>query len=412
MKILLSLTLGILTAVGGFIDIGELVFSTQAGAKFSFGLLWAVVVGAIAIAIYAEMSGRVAAITKKPVLVLVKEKFGFTTAFCTLIASNIVSILTCAAEIGGVAFVFRLLIGIPFGLAVALGVLLITLIVYLSPFKIIEKIFGLMGLFMLIFVAAAIVAGPSWKDVSLGLIPHIPKFSTSSDLLLYLYFAVGIIGSTVMPYEVYFFSSGTIEDKRKPSELSINAITSVLGFSFGSIVSMSLIVLGAVYFLPHNISPELMGTSLITVLTPFGLIGILVALLGLFFAIGGASIETCFSGAYNLCQFMGWPWGKRKRPFQVPKFTLSWIFIFAMAVIILVSGVDPIKLTEYAVIFSVVVLPVTYLPILLVARDKKYMGKYANKRFVSALGWIFFVIITIVALFAVPLMYLTHAGQG
>jgi manganese transport protein len=412
MSAILEVTLGILTAVGGFIDIGELVFSTQAGAKFGYGLLWAVVIGAIMIAIYAEMSGRVATVTQKAAFVLIKEKFGFTIGLGTLIASNLLNILTCAAEIGGVAFVLRLLSGIPYGLGISIALLSIIAIVYFLPFKMIEKVFGIMGLFMLVFVVAAVYVQPEWRSVATGLIPHVPKFSNNSDLLLYLYFAVGIIGSTIMPYEVYFYSSGNIEEERKPKELPINALTSVVGFSFGSIVSMSLIILGTQIFLPHNISPEVVGTSLITTMIPFGAIGILTALLGLFFAIGGASIETCFAGAYNFSQFFDWSWGKQKPPLKVPRFTLSWIFIFLMAIVILVTGLDPLKLTEYAVIFSVIVLPLTYLPILLVANDKKYMGKYANNSAVKIIGAIAFIIICIIALAAVPLMYLTHAGQG
>src|SRR5436189_275230 len=62
----LGLTLGILTALGGFVDIGEMVFATQAGARFGYELLWPVVIGAFAIIVYAEMCGRVAIVAGKP----------------------------------------------------------------------------------------------------------------------------------------------------------------------------------------------------------------------------------------------------------------------------------------------------------------------------------------------------------
>jgi len=69
-------------------------------------------------------------------------------------------------------------------------------------------------------------------------------------------------------------------------------------------------------------------------------------------------------------------------------------------------------LTEYAVIFSVVALPLTYLPILLVANDKAYMGRYANGRLANVLGATYFVIILAVSLSAIPLMILTNVGQS
>src|SRR5581483_6746911 len=110
----LEITLGILTAAGGFIDISNVVFNLQAGGRFAYSLLWTVVVGAIGIAVYSEMCGRIAAVAKKPVFDIIRERTGFRIALITLIASNIVNILTCAAEVGGVAIVLQLLSGLPY----------------------------------------------------------------------------------------------------------------------------------------------------------------------------------------------------------------------------------------------------------------------------------------------------------
>jgi manganese transport protein len=68
--------------------------------------------------------------------------------------------------------------------------------------------------------------------------------------------------------------------------------------------------------------------------------------------------------------------------------------------------------TEYSVIFSVVALPLTYLPILLVANDRAYMGSKVNGKLANALGGLYFVLILAIALAAIPLMVLTHGGQG
>jgi Mn2+/Fe2+ NRAMP family transporter len=105
MKQFLQIALGILSAIGGFVDIGDLVFNTQAGATFGFQLLWVVVIGVIGIIVYSEMCGRVAAISKRPVFDLVRERVGFSAGLGTLVASSVVNLMTCAAEIGGVAIV-------------------------------------------------------------------------------------------------------------------------------------------------------------------------------------------------------------------------------------------------------------------------------------------------------------------
>jgi Mn2+/Fe2+ NRAMP family transporter len=147
-------------------------------------------------------------------------------------------------------------------------------------------------------------------------------------------------------------------------------------------------------------------------MSPLGQIGLLCGLLGMFFAVGGAAIDTVLAGAYNLAQFFGWQWGKRQRHGGAPRFALSWIVIFVLAAGIVMTGYDPVKITEYSVIFSVVALPLTFLPILLVANDPAYMGRFRNGRVANGLGILYFVVILAVALSAIPLMLLTNGGQG
>jgi Mn2+/Fe2+ NRAMP family transporter len=76
------------------------------------------------------------------------------------------------------------------------------------------------------------------------------------------------------------------------------------------------------------------------------------------------------------------------------------------------TGYDPVKLTEYSVIFSVVALPLTYLPILLVANDRAYMGESVNGKLANFLGGLYFAVIVAIAIAAIPLMLLTNGGQG
>jgi Mn2+/Fe2+ NRAMP family transporter len=164
--------------------------------------------------------------------------------------------------------------------------------------------------------------------------------------------------------------------------------------------------------MPRGISPEFLGTAALPAAHVFGQVGLLLALVGILFAVGGAAIETSFAGAYNLAQFFGWKWGKKERPAGAPRFTLAWVVIFAVALVIVMTGVDPVKLTEYSVIFSVVALPLTYLPILLVANDRTYMGSNVNGRLANVLGVAYFVLILVIALAAIPLMLITNGGQG
>src|SRR4051794_9290766 len=72
----LELTLGIMTAVGGFVDISELVFAAKAGSMFGYTLIWVFALGTIGMSVFGEMSGRVAAIAKQPVFSLMRHRLG------------------------------------------------------------------------------------------------------------------------------------------------------------------------------------------------------------------------------------------------------------------------------------------------------------------------------------------------
>src|SRR3954464_8752818 len=130
-----KVALGILAAVGGLVDIGNLVFNVSAGATFGYQLLWVVVIGVVGIIVYSEMCGRVSAVSNRPVFDLVRERAGFGAALTTLIASQVVNLMTCAAEVGGVAICFQLLSGLPYRLLIPLAVLGLVLCSWVLPFE-------------------------------------------------------------------------------------------------------------------------------------------------------------------------------------------------------------------------------------------------------------------------------------
>src|SRR3954464_6535021 len=96
-----------MTALGGFVDLSQIVFTMQAGALFRFQLMWSVLIGLIGIIIYMEMSGRIAAIAKMPLFAVVRKRMGYRLGVFTLLSSTILNLITCAAEIGGVGIFFH-----------------------------------------------------------------------------------------------------------------------------------------------------------------------------------------------------------------------------------------------------------------------------------------------------------------
>jgi Mn2+/Fe2+ NRAMP family transporter len=405
---ILGLALGILAAIGGFVDIGDLVFNTAAGAAFGYQLVWVIPIGVVGIIVYSEMCGRVAAVSGKAVFDAVRERVGFTSALGALVSSEIVNLMTLACELGGVAIALQLLCGLPYRWLILLAVVAFAVIIWVTSFDWLERLFGYGGLCMLVFAVAAVKLGPDWAKVGNGFIPHV----THNNPTLYLYFVVGLLGTAMSPYEVYFYSSGGVEERWSPKDIGLNQANAIIGYGLGGTLSIALMLVGATVFLGRGISPEHLGTIPLGVADPLGEVGLLLAIVGILFAVGGASIDTLFSGAYNLAQFCGWEWGRYRHPKGAPRFALTWIVLLVLAMAIVMTGVDPVALTEYAIIFSVVALPLTYFPILLVANDRAYMGRYGNGKLANTLGLVYLVVIVAVALAAIPLMILTNVGQN
>ena len=408
MKKIFGVALGILAAIGGFVDIGDLVFNVSAGAIFGYELLWVLPVGVVGITVFSEMCGRIAAVSKKAVFDAVRERVGFKAALGTLVASEVVNLMTFAAELGGVAIALQLLCGLPYRWLIVLAVLALAVVIWVTAFEWIERIFGYGGLCLLVFAVAAVKMSPEWGKVGGGFIPHVPE----SNSMVYAYFVVGLLGAAMTPYEVYFYSSGGVEEEWTPKDLGLNRANAIIGYGLGGFLSAALMLTGATLFLERGISPEHLGTIALGAEVPLGTIGLLLAIVGILFAVGGASIDTVFSGAYNLAQFCGWEWGRYRTNARAPRFTLTWIVLLALGMAIVLTGVDAVVLTEYAVIFSVVALPLTYFPILLVANDEAYMGRHRNGRLANGLGFLYLLIIVAVSLSAIPLMILTNLGQN
>ena len=408
MKKLVQVALGILAAIGGFVDIGDLVFTTQAGAEFEFQLIWAVIVGVVGIVVFAEMCGRVAAVTGRPVLDVVRQRLGYGAGLVTVIGSVLLSFLTLSAEVGGLALVMELFFDAPYATLVLVSVLALLVVTWILPFEWIERVFGYMGLALLVFLIGAIDLHPDWGAVADGFVPSVPEHS----IVLYAYFAIGLIAAALMPYEVYFYSSGGVEEHWGVKDLGLNRANAVLGFGLGGLLSISVLLVAALVWHPISVQPDMIGTVALGANVPLGEAGLVLALIGIAVAVAGAAIDTAFATAYNIAQFFGWEWGKYRSVRVAPRFTIAWVAAFALGYVVVSTGVDPIQLTEYAVVFSVVVLPLTYLPILLVARDRTFMGEYANGRLASALGWIYLGVIMVAALSAIPLLIATNAGGG
>jgi Mn2+/Fe2+ NRAMP family transporter len=137
----------------------------QAGALFSYALLWAIVVGTAGTIVYMEMCGRVAVVAKEPVFAVIRRRLPFPAGLTTLVASNLLNLITCAAELGGIAMLLHLLTGWPERPVLAGVTVIFGVAVFALKFQWIERVFGLSGLLIIAFAVSAAALHPHWSDV-------------------------------------------------------------------------------------------------------------------------------------------------------------------------------------------------------------------------------------------------------
>ncbi|MHC6591659.1 Nramp family divalent metal transporter [Arthrobacter sp. C152] len=409
MKRILGVALGILTAIGGFVDIGDLVTNAVVGSRFGLSLVWVVLLGVVGICLFANMSGRVAAASGRATFEVIRERLGARAGLANLSASFLINLMTVTAEIGGVALALQLASSVNYLLWIPLAAVAVWLVIWRVKFSIMENVTGLLGLTLIVFAVALFLLKPDWGMLAgQALQPAVPGEET---VWTYSYYAIALFGAAMTPYEVFFFSSGAVEEGWSIKDLIQSRINVLVGFPLGGLLSVAIAGCAAVVLLPAGIAVTSLSQVVLPVAEGAGKLGLAFVLLGVVAATFGAALETTLSSGYTLAQYFGWSWGKFRRPAQAARFHLAMIVCLLVGMAVLATGVDPILVTEYSVVFSAIALPLTYLPILIVANDPQYMGQHVNGRAVNVLGMAYLVIILVASVAAIPLMIVTGAGS-
>jgi Mn2+/Fe2+ NRAMP family transporter len=404
-----SVALGILTAIGGFLDIGDLVTNSVVGSRFGLALAWVVPVGVLGICLYANMSGRVAAVSGRATFEIIRERLGPRAAGANLLASFFINMMTLTAEIGGVALALQLATDVGRMLWIPVAAFAVWVVIWRVKFSIMENAAGLLGLCLIVFIVSVFALHPNWGDLLHQ--AAAPVISEKESAATYWYFAVALFGAAMTPYEVFFFSSGAVEEHWTAKDLGTSRLNVMVGFPLGGILSIAVASCATIVLLPNQIEVTALSQTVMPVVAAGGKLALAFVIVGIVAATFGAALETTLSGGYILAQFLGWTWGKFRRPAEASRFHVVMLVSIITGAAVLFTGVDPIMVTEYSVVFSAIALPLTYLPILIVANDSQYMGDETNGKVTNMLASVYLVVILVASLAAIPLMIVTGAGR-
>jgi Mn2+/Fe2+ NRAMP family transporter len=373
-KKLFNLVLGVVTSIGGFVEVGSISTAAQAGAEFEFALLWSIAAAGLMLAMLVEMSGRLAAVSKRTLVAAVRERFGFHFLLIPMGAELLTDALLLAAEIGGVAVAIKLLSGIAFQWWVLPVGITAWLVLWLGNFTAIEDGLGCLGLVTMSFVVAAWRLHPDASALAHGLVPTLP----GHGLVRYGFLAVSILGATVSPYLLNFYASGAVEEQWTEDDLWINRITSFAGMGFGSLVSAGVLVTSALALAPHHIRVDSYEQAAGMFTPAFGPWATPLFALALGVGCFGAAVEIALNGGYLLAQTCGWNWGIEKKRRDAARFSAVFTGMLVLGMAVALTGFDPLRLTSISLALTVMITPFVVLPYLVLMNDERFVGRHVS----------------------------------
>ena len=406
MKRAANVLLGVVTSIGGFVEAGSISTAAQAGSEFGLALLWAIGAAALLLAILAEMSGRLAALSGQTFVSAVRERLGFHYQLALLVAELLIDLLLLTAELGGVAIALQLVTGVDYRWWLPLVAFTGALILWLGTFAVIEDGFGILGLVTLAFVVAAWKLHPAAGAVGRALLPSLP----AHDPVRYAFLAVTIVGATVSPYLINFYGSGAVEEQWTERDLPSNRITAYLGMGFGAIVSMGVLVVAALVLHPAHISVHTFDDAAQAFRPVFGKWGVPVFASGLGIGCLGAAVEIALNTGYVLAQGFGWTWGADKKRANAARFSVAFTLMLFASMAVALCGFDPLSVTLVSVSLTVVLMPVVVLPMLVLMNDEELVRRHRSGPIGNTLLAAITVLGAVLAMIVVPLEMMGGGG--
>lgn len=376
-----------------FIGPGTITTATLAGSNYGYTLLWAVLFSVVATCTLQEMSARLGVIAKTGVgeAINIKINNSMVKILVFILVISAIFIGNSAYEAGnitGAVLGFNedmpSLSGISFNPLVLLVGLMVFLLLYSGKYRLIERtLVVLVSVMGIIFLLAAIVLQPDVGNILRGIfIPSLPKGS--------LVMVIALIGTTVVPYNLFLHASSVKEKWAGAKDLGAARWDTLFSVILGGVITMAILITAAVAFEGNRQTAE-SAPELAKGLVPLlGDRAVLYMALG-FLAAGFSSAVTApLAAAYATSEILGW-----KKDLKGKKFRLIWGIVLVTGLIFSSLGYKPTMVILFSQAANGILLPVMALFLLWIMNDKKIMGVYVNSRGINVLG-IFIIAVTLV----------------
>lgn len=372
----------------GYMDPGNWATDLQGGSQFGYSLIWVLLMSNLMALLLQGMSARLGIVRGRDLAQANREEYPKKVNYALYGLAEIAIAATDLAEVLGMAIGIHLLTGMPLVWGVCITVLDTFLLLYLQKLgmrKMEAFIIGLVAVVGFSFLIEIILAKPSGSDILKGLIPHI-----ENDKALYI--AIGIIGATVMPHNLYLHSALVQTRKIQPTDAGIrqaikfNRIDSTVALNIAFLVNAAIIILAAKVFFTtgnshvaeikeaHQLLAPLLGNEIAPKLFAIALIAA-----GQSSTITGTLAGQIVMEGYLRLRIN--PWARR--------LLTRLLAIVPALIVILIYGEDEV---DSLLVLSQVILSLqlgfAIIPLIHFVSDKSKMGNFAINNITKIAAWL------------------------
>lgn len=353
-----------------FIGPGTVTICTLAGVQFGYTLLWAMTLSIIATVILQEMAARIGVITQKGLAEIIKEqlKSSFLRKIALVLILSAIVIGNAAYEAGNISgaslgisaifgtslfFVYPILIGV-----------VAFILLFIGNYKFLERSLVLLVIIMSVsFLLTAIITKPNLSLVLKSM--FVPSFPKNSLLTV-----IGLIGTTVVPYNLFLHASLVKEKWKHESDLNKVRKDSFVAIVLGGFVSMAIIIAASSIsgFEVKNAADLAKGLEPL-----YGNFAKYFLGIGMFAAGITSAITAPLAAAYVANSCFGW-----KADLKNTKFRFVWFVILLLGVVFASLKINPIKIIKFAQVANGILLPVVALFLLWIVNKTAVLGKFKN----------------------------------
>ncbi|MBT3282391.1 MAG: Nramp family divalent metal transporter [Cryomorphaceae bacterium] len=377
---------GVLIAAA-FIGPGTVTLCTIAGASFGYSLIWAIILSTFSTIVLQEMSLRIGLVTRMNLAEVIR-----TSIKSVLLNRFIILLIISSILIGNAAYEAGNITGASLGISaiinnqsvnyfpILIG-LIAFIILYQGNYKILER--SLISLVLLMSISFFITAIMTKPDIT-NMLNGIFKPKVNSDNLLII---LGLIGTTVVPYNIFLHSSLVSEKWNSIHKLRVARLESFISILLGGLISLSIIITAA-SVTNQNITGVI---DLAEGLEPlYGKFAIYFLGIGLFASGITSSITAPLAAAYVAKSCFGWNDSLKSK-----RFRMVWIFILIIGVSASMVNINPIEIIKFAQFSNSLLLPIIAIILLWLINNKNIISSEYNYRYQNVLG-IFIVIISLI----------------